>query len=181
MNAVAPLESAPEHSELCTITVLYDGDVTRQRAMAACDFLVHQFWQHVELEFHWWRLDFLRDPQLARAAAQNAVAADFLIFSSDIESHFSPQLESWFESWLEERHGPEGALVDLRPQRRIQAGEREVFLQEVCRRGGFDYLTTMPGDVTGAATQPKSLDSVAKAGNGGPEHYRPPSHHGLNE
>ena len=83
MNAAIEDANASNSQDTCNIVVLYDGDHTRTRAMAACDFLVGQFWEDVELNFHWWRTDFLRDAALAKVAALNAIAADFLIVSSD--------------------------------------------------------------------------------------------------
>lgn len=182
MNVAAPIESTPLQPEVCVITVLYDGDGARRQAMAACDFLVGQFWRHIELEFHWWRTDFLRDPQMALAAAENAVATDFLIVCT--EDPLGTEAESWFESWLARRAGPAGALVDLPPKSRRSKGgtSNESFLREVCRRASFDYLSNLPGegeepsevgagDDTGYVTSPEDQS----------ERFRPPSHYGLNE
>lgn len=177
MNATRPDRESPEFSDVCTIVVLYEGDASRFHAMAACDYLVRQFWAEVELKFHWWRTDFLRDEQLAAVAAVNAVQADFLIISSASAQEFSPELESWFEGWLDRRTDKEGALVDLLPVSQTGPGPtaREQFLHEVCRRGKFDYLTAVPGEtgesrpaLTGIIPD-RSMES------------RPPSHFGLNE
>ena len=113
MNTVIEEQLIPESSDVCTVVVLYDGDKTREKALAACDFLVKQFWQDVELEFHWWRTDFLRDSTLATVASTNAVASDFLIVCLDSHREIAPALESWFEGWVTKRSGREGALVDL--------------------------------------------------------------------
>lgn len=177
MNATRPDQETPEFSDVCNIVVLYEGDASRSRAMAACDYLVRQFWAEVELKFHWWRTDFLRDEQLAAVAAVNAVAADFLIISSESDREFSLELESWFESWLDRRLDREGALVDLLPGALSGRGPtaREQFLHEVSRRGKFDFLTAIPGG-TQEPTHPMSglIDDRL-------EDSRPPSHFGLNE
>jgi hypothetical protein len=177
MNATRPDRESPEFSDVCTIVVLYEGDVSRARAMSACDYLVRQFWAEVELKFHWWRTDFLRDEQLAAVAAVNAMAADFLIISSESDREFSLELESWFESWLDRRLDREGALVDLLPASQNGRGvsAREQFLHEVSRRGKFDYLTSIPGG-TGEPRQ-----SVTRLIDDRSGESRPPSHYGLNE
>lgn len=183
MNTAIEEQLTPESSDVCTIVVLYDGDATRARALTACDFLVNQFWQDVELEFHWWRTDFLRDETLATVASKNAMAADFLIVCLDPHREIAPALESWFEGWVENRSGREGALVDLTCDSRSN-GELtliQIFLREVCQRGSFDYLTAILGD----GRIPKTDNQPAK------EYFqriddilsepRPPSHFGLNE
>jgi hypothetical protein len=183
---VASKETNPIHSqEVCTIVVLYDGNATRSRAMAACNYLVQQFWADIELKFHWWRTDFLRDAPLAAVAADNAVTADFLIIATENEAEISPALESWFESWLSRRMNREGALVDLRPAASVRsvssASQREHFLLEVCERGSFDYLAAIsnqPGQGGEPGPLTKGVSGVID------EKWRepyPPSHYGLNE
>jgi len=163
---------SPNDQEVCTVVVLYDGLVTRARAMAACDYLVNQFWPEVELKFHWWRTDFLRDAALANLAADEAVASDFLIICSDGTGALSPALETWFETWLERRGEKNGALVDLSASPR--STQREAFLREVGRRGRFDYLTAVPEEVGNTINPNRVADGILGES-------RPPSHYGLNE
>lgn len=182
MNAATFQRESPEFPEACNIVVLYENDQTRTRAMAACDYLVQQFWQQVELKFHWWRADFLRDSRLAALAADSAVQADFLVISSERAGEFSGEVEAWFETWLERRTEPVGALIDLPPATARGAHDpaRDRFLSEVSRRGRFEYLTALPGS---EGTTPPDSKSSALAGIGADilGESRPPSHHGLNE
>lgn len=183
MNVVMPERETPDFQDVCNIVVLYDNDATRTRALAACDYLVRQFWQEVELKFHWWRTDFLADAQLARVAADNAVTADFLIISSENDLAFSPRLESWFESWLARRAGVQGALVDLLPpssQPTRRDSPRERFLMDVGRHGGFDYLTSIPGGA-GESTRNDTRPPLAGTIDDILGESRPPTHYGLNE
>jgi hypothetical protein len=184
---VKPIENKPEATpspEVCVITVLYDDDPTRQQAMRACDFLVGQFWEQVELEFHWWRTDFLRDTLLAAAAAENAAASDFLILSAGSPARLSLDLQAWIQSWLDRRTGSAGALVDLqvRPRKGGRVSERERFLAEACGRGRFDYLTTGPGEIFGAEKFPAGVGDIWLATpDADANRFRPPTHYGLNE
>lgn len=185
MNAAIEDTQASNSKDTCNIVVLYDGDATRARAMSACDFLVNQFWEDVELNFHWWRTDFLRDAALAKVAALNAIEADFLIVSSDNRDQPSPSLEQWFESWVDQRGDHQGALVDLTASRAGQvfgfSEMRERFFREICRRGRFDYLTTLAeagSEFSGPAAAPREMGGIIDDILGGP---RPPSHYGLNE
>jgi hypothetical protein len=183
MNAVIEEQYSPDATDVCTIVVLYDGDKTREKALAACDYLVNQFWQDVELEFHWWRTDFLRDSTLATVASTNAVASDFLIVCLDSDREIAPALESWFEGWVTKRSGREGALVDLTSNTRSndELTLIQTFLREVSQRGSFDYLTAVPDE--GKNPQPANdpsgkyfheMDDILGK-------TRPPSHFGLNE
>jgi hypothetical protein len=188
MNAASEDMNASNSQDTCNIVVLYDGDASRTRAMSACDFLVGQFWEHVELNFHWWRTDFLRDPTLARVAAADAIGTDFLIISSDQRDTPSPLLEQWFESWLAQRpqqHQHQGALVDLTTSPGGQvygfAETREQFFREVCRRGNFDYLTTLAEagpEFSAPSAAPPNVKGIIEDILGD---SRPPSHYGLNE
>ena len=185
MNAAIEDMNSSELQDVCNIVVLYDGDISRARAMSACDFLVHQFWGHVELKFHWWRTDFLADLTLANHAARDAVTADFLIVASENRHEPSPALERWFESWLHLRDTRQGALLDVTA---TQAGQtfgltetRHRFFQEICRRGNFDYLTTLAEagvEVSNSPPPPREMRGLVDEIDDG---SRPPSHYGLNE
>jgi hypothetical protein len=185
MNAFTANPSRPlDNPRNCQIVVLYDGTATRARAMVACDYLVGQFWEDVELSFHWWRTDFLRDPAFATVAAANAIDSDFLIICSGTEHELSPALEQWFETWLERRGNHLGALVDLgtvQERRSISSSpERERLLRDICRRGSFDYLTafsTVVGNAVGENSVPRMGGALEESNREG----RPPSHYGLNE
>lgn len=185
MNEVRDDMNTSGSKDSCSIVVLYDGDVTRARAMAACDFLVSQFWEDVELKFHWWRTDFLQDAELATVAARDAVEADFLIVCSDHRDQPPPSLERWFESWLDRRGDRLGALVDLTANRAGQtfgpSETRQQFFREICRRGNFDYLTTLAeagSEFSGSTPAKHDVGGIIDDILGD---SRPPSHYGLNE
>ena len=185
VNAAIEDMNTSNFKETCNIVVLYDGNATRARAMAACDFLVKQFWENLELNFHWWRTDFLTDIALATVAARDAVAADFLIVCSDNRDQPSPSLERWFESWLDLRGERLGALVDLTVSRAGQTfgltETRQRFFREICQRGRFDYLTTLAeagSEFTNPSSAPPKMGGIFDDLQ---EDFRPPSHYGLNE
>lgn len=183
MNTLKEEQFTPESNDACTIVVLYDCDATRARALSACDFLVNQFWKDVELEFHWWRTDFLSDETLATVASANAVAADFLIVCLESQEEISPALESWFESWVTERRDCEGALVDLTDNSGAakEFTMIQTFLREVSQRGNFDYLTAIPGDEKKSKTETQSTQEYFQRIDDTLKEPRPPSHFGLNE
>jgi hypothetical protein len=178
MNAAMGETNAFSPPELCTVLVLYHDTPSRTRAMTACDYLVSQFWKKIELKFHWWRTDFLGDPDLATIAAQNAIESDILILSVGDRQLESTPLEAWFESWITQRQGREGALLDLS----AEGADPIDYLHEICSRGGFDYL--LPASPTEISS------SRLRAPQGSPRpaalarqdrQSRPPSRFGLND
>lgn len=163
MNVTSQIEEQYRTKEICGVVVIYEDTATRQRAMAACDFLMQQLWSEVEFDFHWWRADFLEHAVMAHAAAEQAAAADFLIICSSAENELSPALKTWFESWIEDRHGRDGALLNLTETDLTKTGttrSMETFLRGFARRAMLDYFATTPQTVTG--TLPSSFEEVER-------------------
>ena len=182
MNAAIEEQNASIPLDTCTVVVIYDNTASRARAMTACDFFVNQFWENVELEFHWWRTDFLQDPGLAGDAAKNATESDFLIVCLGEAGADLATLEAWFENWIAGRQGREGVLLDLSATD-SQRNRQTDFLREICGRGSFDYLTPAPAPP--AASMPRSpagqTATISSAIEERRHHSRPPSRFGLNE
>lgn len=173
------MSAALEKENRSIVVVIYDDPAARARALTACDYLVSQLWDNVELDFHWWRTDFLDDANMSRAAAHYAIGADFLIICSTGTANRSKTLETWFESWIRERDKHEGALIDISllpdSSHRLQS-----VLREIAERGKFDYLAS-----TEASPGKRSTGKLASALPASAErlldHSRPPSRFGLNE
>ncbi len=163
MNVTSQVDDQFDRKETCNVVVVYEDTASRQRAMAACDFLMQELWSEVEFDFHWWRADFLEQAAMAQAAAEQAANADFLIVCSDPEKTISIALKRWFESWIEARHGRDGALLDLTPTNTTTTGTTqtmETFLRGVARRAMLDYFATTSQTITG--TLPSSYEEVQR-------------------
>jgi len=185
MHAAIEAENAANPSDHCTVVVIYDDNATRARSLAACDYLVQQTWQHFELDFHWWRTDFLSDPQLGEVAARQAIESDLLIVCFKEFGEIPPALEAWFENWIGRRTSLEGALIDLgdASSNRDQLSGRIMSLQEIARRGRFDLITTDPERSEEHARKPATfpLAGLPAATDDQVNRQRPPSHYGLND
>jgi len=167
------------------VVVVYDDRVARTQALAVCDVLVRQVWGAVNLEFHWWRTDFLTDAIMSEQAAEDGVKADFLVLCAGSEHQLSTALQDWFERWLGRRQEREGILVDVGAitAERIapSSARRRELLRRLCRRGHFDYLAaydSVSSPIPGADGEAASLGPTIERVLGG---IRPPSHFGLNE
>ena len=178
MNAALEKENTFSPPDRCTVVVIYDDPFTRARALAACDYLVGQLWENVELDFYWWRTDFLNESNMAQAAAHYATEADFLIVCSTGIDAPADTLEKWFEIWVKERKKTEGALIDLSlmPDTKRKGTHLQRVLQSIAERGRFDYLTTVAQGPRPdfPALRKTSTDRLM-------ESSRPPSRFGLNE
>jgi hypothetical protein len=151
MDATNEMPELSPHKEFCSVLVLYEDLATRQRGLAACDYLIKNFWAEVEFEFHWWRTDFLADALLAAVAAEKASEANLIFLCSAGTKQPSATLIAWFDSWIENRLAGEGMLVNLITSE-TSAHHRQVgelFLREISRRADLDYLGTFPQTSTG--------------------------------
>jgi len=179
MNAILAEEATPDQPEICSVVALYDDDQTRARALAACDYLVSQLWEEVELGFHWWRTDFLKDPYLSTAAAKDAVESDVLIVCPAEADRLPDSVTAWFNGWIDKRQKRDGVMINV-----IGTGSRinpatatSEILREIARRGRFDLIPAEPvqpqtrGVELPTTNPPDSMEDTT----------RPPSHFGLNE
>lgn len=161
MNNTENMPRSDPPDETWSVVVLYDDASTRDRAMGVCHRLVQRFWEEVELQFHWWRSDFLEDEAMRCTATQDAVRADFIVVSSRPEQQFSPFVLKWFQDWIRQREGREGAFLDLTEPQAGSAGNvqrRQLHLRRLAHRAMMDYLTQMSPIMDGPL--PDSFESV---------------------
>ena len=162
MNAIKPSSDTGMNKEMWFVVVLYDDSATRQRAMEVCDHLAQRFWSEVELKFHWWRTDFLEDTGMAATAAENSCNADFIVVCVVPDGELSPVLRHWFEAWVSQREGREGALIDLTATigpSPLAAQRKKIFLRDMAHRAGMDYLTHFPPVIN--RSLPDSFESAS--------------------
>lgn len=162
MNTNTPISGTGDCKETWFAVVLYDDAATRQRAMEVCDHLVQRFWEEVDLKFHWWRSDFLEDAGMAATAADNSRNADFILVSIQPDREISPEVQQWFEAWVEQRGGREGALIDLTGSAEsasLAAHRKKLYLREIAHRAGMDYLAHLPAFIN--RSLPDSFESAS--------------------
>ncbi len=169
-----------EGKDKCQVLVVYEDQTTRDRATAACDFLVQRFWTEIEFEFFWWRMEYLDAPELGEHAAVNAADADILVFAITC----LPK-QSWFDRWLALRSSRDGLLLQLNELASSQSpAELGVtnYLQEIVMRSKMDFISASlhrPDELL-----PDPADTSHLFGTDFRERGRkptPPSHSGLNE
>ena len=135
--------TVPEgEGSLCAMLV-YEDEGTRERATRICDGLVQKFWREFWFDFNWWRFDFLRDSEIARAAANAATQADLILFSARAARELPPHVTRWIESWLPLRSGRGGmlaAMIGTTDQPATGLTPIHVYLRESARLASMDFL-----------------------------------------
>ncbi len=136
-------DNLSEKGEVVSALVAYEDSTTRDRALQVCDRLVQKFWRDVEFDFTWWRFDFLRDGEIAIAAANAATQSDLILISAHPGRELPLPVQRWLETWLPRRQPGNAVLVAM-----IGTGEDQlkgltpihVYLREVAQRVNIDYL-----------------------------------------
>ena len=135
--------SMADEEEALSALIAYEDSVTRDRAMRMCDRLVEKFWKDFEFDISWWRFDFLRDAELAQAAASTAARSDLVLISAHGGRELPAAVSHWIETWVARRGPRSGILAAM-----IGTGEDpfkgltpiHVFLREAAQRANMDYL-----------------------------------------
>ena len=144
------------------VVVVYEDVAGRQKATHVCDHLVQRFWAGCEFQVNWWTCAMLEQSHEARMAAEKAAEADLIIFALSPERELPIAIMDWVETWIQLRSDREGALVDLSSRDAMSSevtGERHMYLRSAAHRGGMDYLTHEPQNISWCL--PDSLDSMA--------------------
>jgi len=145
-----------------SVVVIYQEEQAREEAVKFCDLLIKRFWASHEFDVNWWSFDSLEDGRGARDASLKTTNADLIIFASKPGDEIPGFVKSWFETWVGQRGDREGALVGLMDPG-AGAGyisDKFVFLRNVAHRGGMDYLTQMPKELS--LVIPDSIESYAE-------------------
>lgn len=142
----------------CSVVVLHEDEPTREQAIRCLNDLVESAWRHFEFSTDWASLEDLRDQAIACGVAEKASKADFVIFSLRSDGEFPFETLEWIERWLQSREeSHEGALVGLFLDHGDSCQQKEIFLRNLARKTGLDFLTRLPEGSMGNI--PDSLNS----------------------
>ena len=145
-----------------SVVVVFQEEEVREKAVKFCDRLIERFWASHEFDLNWWSFDSLEDGRGARDASLKAIEADLIVFASKPAEEIPAFVKSWVETWVGQRGDREGALVGLMDPG-AGAGcvpDQFVYLRNVAHRGGMDYLTQMPGELSRVI--PDSIESYTE-------------------
>ena len=106
---------------------------------------IHNFkgLRDLEIDFTWWRFDFLRDAGMVEAAADAAACSDVILFSAHGGRELPSVVEGWIERWVSRRglrHGILVAMIGTGEDRLKGLTPIHVYLREVAQRATMDYL-----------------------------------------
>ncbi len=94
-----------------------------------------------------WKFELLRDPELRKQAAAEAVAADMIILSV-CNARLPASVSDWIESVLPMKEGRPAALVALFDGENDTSGEPprpEAYLRRLAEQNGLDFFCNTDG------------------------------------
>jgi hypothetical protein len=146
-----------------SVVVAYEDTAAREQAVDFCDQLVRRFWARFEFEVSWWSFNLLQAEHVALEAADKAARADLIILSSVRQDDLPAVVKGWIENWLTRRGDCEGILAGLMGQGTAADGletHNHYYLRQVAHRGGMDYLTQLPQNIS--RLTPESPESYTR-------------------
>jgi hypothetical protein len=172
-----------------SLVVAYEDTATRDRAIGVCDGIFAQLGAETDCEISWWRFSYLRDPDLATQAADEAAQAGLILFSTHAGAGLPTHVREWIELWASRKTTQPSALAALIGM----AGDAQqgltpihYYLQSVASRAHMDFMphAAIPLSVTqygigGIVARPEDRPAPDDHGFYTPDH--PTSHWGLNE
>lgn len=143
---IAPRDEAPiaSNEPPCgrNIAVVYQDPFTLDWAMRECQ-RVTRLSGDLSARSSWWKVRYLRSPELLCDAVQAARTADVIMVSVRAFEVPPPVLQEWTEAWLACRPQHAGALIALigvpQPARR-QSSYTQEYWRAAAGRGRLDYV-----------------------------------------
>lgn len=175
--------TAPEAPAACEVVVLYEDELSRDRARGVCERLARSFWEQVEFEIGWWRFRYLADPDIGQADARAAAEADIVIVAAQASHALPAPVRNWLEKWVSHRAAHESVLVALIGTEGGWAADQLpvcAYLRTVAQRAGMDFLAPTGQEPGGPLPAAWSIRRSPPPGQTNPP-ATPPSHWGLNE
>jgi hypothetical protein len=144
----------------CSVVILSEDEIQRDRAQKFCNALTDRFWTQCEFDIAWFTFADLADMKKSAASAHGAGATDVVVVACAPGEKMPTDIHLWVEQWISHRCDREGSLVSLVDNTADCGSGREVYLRNVARRGGLDFLTWVPDTLLGAL--PENTDSVCE-------------------
>lgn len=143
-----------------SVLVIFEDSAARESAIAFCARLAQRFWDNHRFEIAW-----CSGPEPGHAdeiggTADQAVAADMLVFALSTGKPLSREWLHWIRGWRHRRGDREGLLFRLAPEDLPPDSLRDLYLRHLAHRLGMDFLTEFPLQL--GPTVPDSLDSYAE-------------------
>ena len=144
------------------VVVLYENPSTREEAVQFCNQLIARFWSNCEFDLNWRSFSELDDLQAAGDAATKVAKANLIVFAIAPGRDVPAETKTLVETWLAQRTDHEGALVGLNDPGALPgvvSNDTFVYLRNLARCAGMDYLTEVPQELIRGI--PDSLDSYS--------------------
>ncbi len=141
LSTLLQVNRAGKKVQRLTAVAAYEDVSTETRVNEFCQGLTRQLGPTCEFTKQMWLLGELRVPQLRTIAAQEAASADVIIVSVHHADRLPAEVQSWIETWLEQKKRRATVLLALfdPPHYGISTAMR-AYLKEVAQRCRMEFL-----------------------------------------
>lgn len=127
-----------------SVVTVDEGARARKTAIEFCESLIQRFWRRFDFEVSSWSFSDLERPEACSEAARKAVAADIIVFATEMGHALPWYIQGWIEQWVAERKEKEGSLAALWVPNLAPENHHLAYLRKVAHRAGMNFLTQVP-------------------------------------
>jgi len=132
-----------DDSHTLKILIVYETLYDAVRATVMSQRLADQLQSSTEIKSDLWKFEPLAYPDAREEAANEAAAADMIIFATRGTAELPDHVKSWVASWMYRKRPGEAVLVALFDREEKFDGEvpRPLdYLQEIAKKAGMDFF-----------------------------------------
>lgn len=159
MTTSSQPNGTPEALRCYSLVIVCEDEVAHAYATGQCHRMALQHWRAVDFQFKWWLFANLSCPDHAECAAAAAATADVIVLCTQPAGALPDIVRHWLESWPRRRGRREGTMVDLTvpvPEAPAGISLKQVFLRQVAREAGLDFLPHLPTQLAGSAKESRA-------------------------
>jgi hypothetical protein len=131
------------------VVAVYGDHAAHERVERVHDCLREELDVEVHCSVSWWKLDFLRHPEMFLRAVEDALQADVLVFSFRRQEDLPPKGKEWLEAWETRRKARLADWAEAAEQEEpsvVAEGPASGFLLALARRAGLAFFPhILPG------------------------------------
>jgi hypothetical protein len=124
------------------VTALYEDLEAGVRGQALVDCVRAGLDVPAQFKIDLWRFDWLNELSLGNMALSMARSSGLILVSASSSNPFPPEVERWFEAWVQSPGDAASSLVLLAAEHARASGSHPLRdrLQQIARRKGVDFF-----------------------------------------
>ena len=119
----------------------FEDSATGARVKEFRQDLFQQLGQRCQIIEHVWLCNMFRFHELQEIAAEEAAVADLVVIAAHDATSLSEEVKGWMDLWLRQKSTRNAVLLALLESAPEEGpGPIEVYLEDVARRGGMEFV-----------------------------------------